>query len=538
MKSQSLVQKRQASSQDKSSHNGIPFIDVVESGDMSIIQVPIEAIDIVERPQVGKEFAKIFYNPRSISSFTPERMNELQYSIRLDGLQQPPIVRASIKNDKYVKIELIAGERRLRSIQSIVDQDLPCFAGSLAEKPEIFQKDDIVIYKSRFGKVVKQLEGVVVVDFDEDQIGSKERKNCDYKKVNPTMSGSDLYQFVTCKVDNDCSDEKALRLAFNENEQSESLTIAEEIALVERLEKSYKQEEIADMLGTNISWVSTTSRFKSNLPKEAFEKLINGSMVRHVATMLMSYEAEDREEIFHEIVEQEEKETIQKIQTLKNQKEELLDDEEIQFVDGQRAKEKGKLLDAKKLFGKSRSTAKKVKKIDEKIKEVDDNAGIIKQSHVKKAEIKTGIKPKKAKMLDKSDIELYFLEVMSSCAQRDTTDDETGEIIPKHLADVVYRAVKAILEGNRDALSVIREHMYENGSWKPFDTAATIAETEDSDEDELEDGEDECSECGEIECECEDGDGEECEDGDGEEGEDGDGEEGEDGEEDQDSDNE
>jgi hypothetical protein len=99
MKSQSLVQKRQASSQDKSSHNGIPFIDVVESGDMSIIQVPIEAIDIVERPQVGKEFAKIIYNPRSISSFTPERMNELQYSIRLDGLQQPPIVRASIKND-------------------------------------------------------------------------------------------------------------------------------------------------------------------------------------------------------------------------------------------------------------------------------------------------------------------------------------------------------------------------------------------------------------------------------------------------------
>ncbi len=532
MNSQSMAQKNKSIYQDKSNLNRTSFIDVVESSDTSIIQVPIEAIDIVERPQTGKEFSKIFFNPRSISSFTPERMNELQYSIRLDGIQQPPIVRAVIKNDKYVKIELIAGERRLRSIQSIIDQDLPCFAGSLADKPQVFQKDDVVIYKSRFGKVFKQSEGIVLVDFDEDQIGLKERKNCEYKKVIPTMSGSDLYKFITCKVDNDCTDEKALRLAFNENEQSESLTIAEEIALVERLEKSYKQEEIADMLGTNISWVSTTSRFKTNLPSEAFEKLINGSMVRHVATMLMSYEVQYREEIFNEIVEQEKKETLQKIQTLKNQKEELLDDEEVQFEDGQRAKEKGKLLDAKKLFGKSRSTAKKVKKIEEKIKEVDDNSGIVKQSHVKKAEIQTGIKPKKAKMLDKSDIELYFLEVMSSCAQKDTTDDETGEIIPKHLADVVYRAVKAILEGNRDALSVIREHMYDNGSWKPFDSVATNVdeESEELDEDELEDG-DECGDCGEIDCVCEDGDDEDDDsEDDGEECE------GEDGEEDQDSD--
>src|SRR5690606_17754460 len=87
--------------------------------------VHLSDIQIVERPQGDKTVNKLFYNPRIEYSFDVESLNDLIHSIRVDGLQQAPIVRSIEEEGVVTKVELIAGERRIRSCLYIFENDLP-----------------------------------------------------------------------------------------------------------------------------------------------------------------------------------------------------------------------------------------------------------------------------------------------------------------------------------------------------------------------------------------------------------------------------
>ena len=458
-------------------------IEIIGNGKYPL--VPLDSITIVERPKDGE--SKLFYNPRGLSSFTPEKMEQLQYSIRADGLQQPPIVRAVSNGKKITDIELIAGERRIRSCKSIYQDDLPCFDED-ASKPDHFETGDIVIHRGRFGTVHKQQDEAVIIDFDDDHLGSSERKKCDYEDVSPTVSGRELYENVPCKVVHDCSDQRALRLAFTENDQSEPLTIAEEIALVQRLEQmGHKQDEIAEMLGSNVTWVSQTSNFEQQLPEKAFQKLIDGEMARHVAVHLLSFAPDDRESLFEASIAAEAEETAIKIKEYREEKERLEDEEELFLADAKKAKKLGDEKLAKRAIRKANSVASKAEKAAERLRRAKSEKGTIKQGHVKKGAVASGLQPKKAKSLDKSDIETTFVEGIVQYLEGDGVCDKTGEAVPADYAAIVHRTALAIIAGVRDPLHPIREYMIEVGHWENAEEVE--ADLSDSDEEEMVDEE-------------------------------------------------
>lgn len=428
--------------------------------------VPLMNVEIVERPAEGEESSKIFFNPRGLSSFASERMDALQFSIRADGLQQPPIVRA-ITNDgaTITKLELIAGERRIRSCLSIYESDLPCFDEDTPQ-PESYDAGDTIICKGRFGVVHEQNDDIVTVDFSDDHIGREERRDCDFNDCLPTVSGAELYANVPCRLVYDCTDQRALRLAFTENDQSEPLTISEEVALVERLEKTgLKQDEIAEMLGSNVTWVSQTSNFREQLPKAAFQKLIKGEMARHVAVAFLSYSPEDRDALYTASVEAEESETAERIKQHRQDKDRLEDEEELLMAEAKKAERQGDIKLASKAQRKAATAATKADKAADRLERAKSEKGTIKQGHVKKGAIQKGLQPKKAKSLDRDDIETTFVEGIIPYLDDEQIDEISGQRVPVQYAAIVRRTALAIIGGIRDPLYPIREFMYEHGEW-------------------------------------------------------------------------
>lgn len=427
--------------------------------------VPLMAIRIVERPIEGAETSKLFYNPRSLSGFSPDGMAQLQHSIRADGLQQPPIVRAAREGKTVTLVELIAGERRIRSFQAIYEQDLPCFDEDKSQ-PKHYKVGDVVVCRGRFGTVTSHEGGVVSIAFDDDIIGRKETKECAYADVFPTTSGRELYENIPCKVIYDCTDQRALRLAFTENDQSEPLSIVDEIALVERLDRmGIKQEEIAAILGTNVTWVSQTSNFRSQLPPEAFQLLLNGQMTRNVAVNFLSYAPEDRQRLFDASLAVEARESADRIKELKDEKDRLEDEEELAISSAKQAEKAGDDKTAQKEKRRATALANKAKKEAEKLERAKKEKGTLKQGHLKQGAAMAHLQPKKSKPLDKDELITIFVDGLVPYLEG-APDPVTGEKIPEEMLAMVRRTVLAINSGIRDPIQPIREYMYDSEQWQ------------------------------------------------------------------------
>jgi transcriptional regulator with XRE-family HTH domain len=253
--------------------------------------------------------------------------------------------------------------------------------------------------------------------------------------------------------------------------------MAEEISLVERLEKmGKKQDEIAEMLGSNVTWVSQTSNFRAQLPEEAFAQLLNGTMTRHVAVTLLSYAPEDRPELYQATLKAEQKETEEKIKHFKEEKERLEDEEELLLDDARQASAVGDKTTEAKALRKAASKGMKAEKASEKVEKAKNESGVIKQGHVKKGAAEAGIAPKKAKLLDRHEIEETFVKGILPFL-KSKIDPQTGYEIPGEFAGIVRRTAMAILRGSHDTLEPIREYMYDNGIWeRPEDTPTSSLE--------------------------------------------------------------
>lgn len=449
-------------------------INIRKSGKYSLVL--LDDITIVERPAIGEESSKLFYNPRDLESFTPEEMAKLEYSIRVDGLRQPPEVRAISEHGNVVRVELMSGERRVRSCTKIRDEDLPCFDAE-APKPKRFSKDAVVVYKGRFGTVVSHSGASVSVTFNDD-IG-RETKECDYSEVYPTVSGAKHYNDVWCLVHFDCSDERAIRLAFTENDNSLPLNVKEEINLVERLVRTVKpdgsllsQDEIAEILGSNITWVSQTLSFRNSLPKEVFDKLVKGEIVRNVAVCFLSYPQEDRSTLFKSAAVEEQKETAEKIKTNRIAKETSEDEEELHLATAKKAEQAGNTKLAEKARRKAGTAKNRAEKAAERLNRATSESGHIKQGHIKRGAAAANLSPRKAKSLDKDEIDAIFIRGMQKYVIGGEIDPETGNEIPTDLAEIVKHTALAIVNGSHDPIAPIRNYMRESGQWEQseFDT--------------------------------------------------------------------
>lgn len=395
----------------------LPATSIEVQGDGKYPLVPLTSIVIVDRPEEGHEEDVLFFNPRSINSFDEVSMESIRDSISSDGLQQPPVCRAITDGDSVIRIELIAGERRLRSLLKLVEEDRECY---------------------------------------DDELGKK-------------VPASKLFQFIPVKLHYNCSDERALRLAFMENHESKSLTISEEIALVERLtRRGLNQKQIAVVLlgdDRNVTWVSQTGNFRESLPEEAFEKLLTGQLSRHVAVKLMSYKKENRQELYEEAVVIEQQETLQRLSEVEDEIAGAEDLADMTQSDAQDALVQGDLAAATKLEKKAKSAKSKVMKASEKKDRVEGEAGKIKQSHIDKGAAAAGVKPKKDKPLSRQEIETHWLETLDSWCVDGHICPLTKNDLPEDMLLVMHGTIKAILSGERDPAAIIRDHYIEAGVW-------------------------------------------------------------------------
>lgn len=396
--------------------------NLVIDGEGKFLLIPIESIQLAERPDEGDESKRLFFNPRSMDSFDTEAMTRLRESIRLDGLQQPPIVRVFTKdgqkNGEITRIELIAGERRFRSMTLLYEENVKCF--------------------------------------DEDS-----------KKMVP---GKELYSKIPCKVLYNITDEQALRIAFKENNEHKSLTIKEEVALVERLsEMGYKQDKISDLLQTNVTWISQTANFRKELPKGAFDKLINGQLSRHVAVQILSFSPEHREKLYAEAVAaeaEERKKALEEIQDIVYLAE---DEEETALSDQDEAASYGDVAGAKKAKKRANLARKKLDKAKEKELNVIKSEGVIKQGHIIEGGRKADLSPKKSKMLNRPSTEEFYVELINSWIEKGKVDAIYGHTYPTEILKIVKATALGIINGNPDPGVVIRNYLIEEGIWAESD---------------------------------------------------------------------
>jgi hypothetical protein len=443
--------------------------DVQITGDGKYLLIPTDQIEIVERPKEGEEKSQLFFNPRSLESFTPERMAKIRLSIQIDGLQQPPVVRAFAKGKKVERVQLIAGERRLRSVSHIIEHDLPCYDED-AKRPAKFAAGDVVIAKGtgRFGEVIKQEGSEVRLFLWKGMEPTQEERTFEYKDVLPTIPGSELYRTTPCRVVYNIDDAQALRLAFAENDQHDKLSTKEEIALVERLVmRNMKVAEIADLLGSNETWVSQTANFRTALPVKAFDRLLNGLMKRHVAVTIMGYEPDDREKLFAATLQAEEEDSQRKIEEADDVAIQAGDEEILLLDEAQRASKAGDTKTAERAKRKANTAATRASKARDTKTKAESQAGQIRTSHIERGASATGVKPKKAKILPKEEIEERYITGMEQYLSGEELDPVCEEAIPGDYAAIVVLTANAILTGQRCPLtSVIRKYMVQQERWQ------------------------------------------------------------------------
>lgn len=392
--------------------------DEVIVGDGKYPFVLLEAIQLPERPEDGNEHSVLFFNPRSLESFTLDDMNSLREAIRLVGLQQPPIVRVFTKNKKKTgeieKVELIAGERRFRSISSLYEDNVECY----------------------------------------DEFNDKH------------VSAQELYKYIPCKVLYNVDDATALKIAFQENDGHNPLTVADEIALVRRLiNAGMKQDQIATLLSKQISWVSQTANFSEGLPKPALEKLLKGEMTRHVAIQILSYAPEDRDVLYNNALDSQKAEIAEAISAL--EEEVVLADDEIEIakVEHKMAEEIGNSFVAKKAAKKLTAAKKRLVKASETKRNLENDSSL-RSSHIFSGGQKAGVAAKTAKMLTKPQIDKLWIQELTEGIERCKVDALTDQEYPPELLRLVKKSMEAILASNTDPYSVIREYLFEEEIWE------------------------------------------------------------------------
>lgn len=406
--------------------------------------IPLKAITLPERPEEGQEHTRLFYNPRFIESFDSASMEELRNSIIELGLIHPPSVRIHMNGNEVAKIELIAGERRYRSIMYLVENEI-----------EVFDKD--------LGEMV---------------------------------NAAVLYAEIPCCVHYDLSDEKALRYACDENGQTRTLTVAEEIALVERLiAMGYSTEKIIELTGQHPSWVSHTSNFRSKLPPQAFEMLLEGKLSRNVAVRIIGFPEESRSTLLQATIEAEREATEHKLEEVNDELSQAEDLEQLAEWEEEKALQEGDEKTAKKAEKVKRNAHKRKEKAQSKKTKIEANAGVISQGDLEEGARIAHVSPKTPKQLSKQDIDTYLIEPINSWIEAgEYVDDMYEQEVGQDVLRTIKAVAEAIVSGERDPVILIRKVMIATDEWED-ETAMKAAEAdsealeEDDYEDEFEENE-------------------------------------------------
>lgn len=405
-----------------------------------------------------------FHNPRGHSKgggFDKEPMKELETSIINNGLQLPLLLRIYEGQP-----QLIAGQRRLQTILNI--------------KQKKQNGQSILVY------------------------------NIHTKKMEPA---DQVYSKIFVRIIEDCDDETALTLAVDENEQSQPLTVCDQVRLVEGLIASgMTPNEICKRLTKNAAWVNHTQHFRDSLPKGCFEALMVGDINRHVATELLKYPEEDREEIWDEAIaaltgkrEKKRKELEDKVEVAAG---------EVEVADATVALADELDLDKEEAQSHQNNATESLEGAMEDLEEFESKPESMTGGDITESAQTKKKKPKTPQAFNKKKIEKHYIEPLRAAMGIEAPGGEpdstvkhkctvTGKIFPQQLLQCGLEIAEGIVNQDADVFEVLREYLFDTGKWDRPENE------EDSDEYEEEEDSDEYEEDASAEYEEDEYDGEE-----------------------------
>lgn len=157
------------------------------------------------------------FNPRGLSNpgFGPEKMSALREGIKKDGVNHPLLVR--VENGKN---KLIAGERRLRAVLGLIDED------------------EDALRKIESGEKVPR-----VMCWNQRT-----------KKMEPAL---DAYSDIECKIVTISDEKEYTRQSVQENTLHEPLTDYELLLQCDKLQQAgFTRAEQSDIMGMSEAWIS------------------------------------------------------------------------------------------------------------------------------------------------------------------------------------------------------------------------------------------------------------------------------------------
>ncbi len=191
---------------------------------------------------LGKKDSR--FNPRTLNNqgFASDRMDSLRKGIAKDGLNHAILVRLDARGEP----NLVAGERRIRSVLALISED------ELAEK-QIAAGD-------------KNAKRVLV-------------KNPKTGKKEPALK---VYgeQGVECKITDETDEREFLRQAIQENTLHESLTDYELLLQCKKMEEAkFSRAEQAETMEVSEAWISQSHTLLSG-PQCILQAMEDGKLSR------------------------------------------------------------------------------------------------------------------------------------------------------------------------------------------------------------------------------------------------------------------
>lgn len=372
------------------------------------------------RMLVPNSAIKFGNNPRKRKGFDPESMNELQDTIAEDGLLENIILRRISADKDDPVYAIVAGERRVRAMRSLIEEDC-------------------LVYNQTNGRREK---------------------------------ASEVYSMIPALVQGNCTDDKAIRLAFLENDKRVDLAQDEVIDLCIALEEigGKSRKEISQLLGKSQAWLSHTYAFRTKLTAENYEKLRSGEINRSVAVRLMDYDAEDQTPIIDAATEL----AVERVDASKQKAEQELADasrileesiREKMALSRQKVSDPGVKQTAQQKVG---NAEKKVRKATERQKQVEAVIPAPSQSDVAEAAFRI-VGAAHSKNLNAAQVREHYVErarnLIAIGDGEDPIDIATGFNFLRRDLELVALVADAIANGNRDFTAIIRQFYFDTGTW-------------------------------------------------------------------------
>jgi hypothetical protein len=381
----------------------------------------------LSKPGISCEDGKLVYgNPRwhtndegkqEARGMDKAGMEELTNSIQDEGLENPIRLRV-VEDGKKSFLEVINGERRFRCLEELCERDVPCFDCST----------------------------------DEDR------------------PASEIYEWVDCRIDF-MDDRTALRVALKPNATSEVIGDAASIHVVKVLKDSgYDDQEILKSTGKSISWLRETEKI-IGLDEVCLQNFEQDKINRTVALHLSLIEnVDERLEMLQKIKESAEMRHSEKMKKMEEKKAKTEQEIECEEASAQLAKKYGDDESAEMHSKKSEKAKKKAKAIEGEHKKISSKPAKATSKDI-------GV----SGPLSHAKIQSLYIDLIAAVIEGEGFDEDGNSYgLNLDLLAPIAEILKAIMEGNKEAMDVLLEHC-----------ALVVEEEEAQAEEEIEIGDDE-----------------------------------------------